>query len=280
MRQENHKHIAILLTVHNRKAITLNCLKLLSEQKIEKDFQIDVFLVDDGSTDGTAEAIKLQFPKVHIIKGDGNLFWNRGMILAWNEAAKIKPDFYLWLNDDTFLFENSLEVLLVASFEKENQAIIAATTISEITKLITYGGRSEQGRLIEPNGSLQECHHFNGNIVLIPKSVFEKVGFLDPVFHHAMGDFDYGMRAKIKGVKIFLASEIIGYCETHGVFAKWCQVETPFRERIKMLYNSSCDSNPYQQFVFEKRHFRILKASFHWLTIHIRVAFPAIWKLK
>lgn len=269
--------IGVLITCHNRKAKTLKCLEyLLSQNK----FQVDVFLVDDGSTDGTSDAIRRQFPQVHILKGDGNLFWNRGMILAWKEAAKINYDFYLWLNDDTFLFENSLEILLASSIEKENQAVIVGTTISEFTKLITYGGRDENGRLIEPNNELQACHHFNGNVVLIPKNVFEKIGFLDSVFHHAMGDFDYGMRAKEKGIQMFIASEIIGYCETHGVFAKWCQVETPFRKRVKMLYNSSCDSNPYQQFVFEKRHFGILKAAFHFLTIHLRVAFPAIWKLK
>lgn len=272
--------LAVLITCHNRKEKTINCLKLLFDQKIGKDFQIHIFLVDDGSTDGTTEAVNLQFPKVNIIKGDGNLFWNRGMNLAWKEAAKTNPDYYLWLNDDTFLFENCLDSLLESSNEKKNKAIIVGTTISENTKLISYGGRNENGRLIEPNKNLQECHHFNGNVVLVPKSVFEKVGILDPIFHHAMGDFDYGMRAKKKGIKIFLASEILGCCETHGVFAKWCQVETPFRERIKILYKSSCDSNPYQQFVFEKRHFGTLKASFHWLTIHIRVAFPAIWRLK
>ena len=46
------------------------------------------------------EAVGKMFPQVHIIKGDGNLFWNRGMYMAWQAAIKEKDyDFYLWLND-------------------------------------------------------------------------------------------------------------------------------------------------------------------------------------
>lgn len=76
--------IAALLTCFNRKEKTLQCLKSL--------FQVlpgcIVFLVDDASTDGTSDAVKQLFPEVHIIRGDGNLFWSRGMFTAWKEAVK------------------------------------------------------------------------------------------------------------------------------------------------------------------------------------------------
>lgn len=268
---------AVLITCHNRKEKTVKCLDLLFKQKNEREFLIDVFLVDDGSTDGTSDAIKIQFPKVHIIKGDGNLFWNRGMNLAWKEASKMNPDYYLWLNDDTFLFENGINSLLKSSFEKENQAIIVGSTISEISKIITYGGRYDNGQIIEPNDSLQDCFHFNGNLVLIPKKVFEKVGFLDPIFHHAVGDFDYGMRARKKGVQLFISPEFNGFCEGHENFSKWCRVETPLIQRLKTLYSSTCECNPKQFFIFEKRHYGLIQAMKHLITIHIRAFLPKLW---
>ena len=102
--------IAVLLTCHNRKKKTLQCLNALNIQEgLEVDYNIEVFLVDDGSFDGTAEAIVACFPNVHIIQGNGNLYWNQGMRLAWDTAAKTKDyDFYLWLNDDTILDKDAI----------------------------------------------------------------------------------------------------------------------------------------------------------------------------
>ena len=85
------KTIAVLLTCHNRKDKTLLCLKALYDQEgLNSDYLIEVFLVDDASTDGTAAAIKDKFPLVNIIQGNGYLFWNQGMRLAWKTATKTK----------------------------------------------------------------------------------------------------------------------------------------------------------------------------------------------
>ena len=83
----------------------------LYKQVLPNYLRLDIYLTDDGCTDGTPEAIKRQFPKVHIIKGDGNLFWNRGMYRAWEEAAKQDYNFYLWLNDDSYLVDGALFTL-------------------------------------------------------------------------------------------------------------------------------------------------------------------------
>ncbi len=96
--------IAVLLTCHNRRDKTIQCVTALYEQAgLEESYSIDVFLVDDASNDGTGEAVKNEFPQVYIIQGNGNLYWNRGMHLAWETAADAQDfDCYLWLNDDTF----------------------------------------------------------------------------------------------------------------------------------------------------------------------------------
>jgi GT2 family glycosyltransferase len=181
------KTIAVLLTVFNRKEKTLTCLQNLLLQVLPKDFVLDVFLVNDGCTDGTPEAVKAQFPSVNIINSNGNLFWNRGMHLAWQTAAKTKDyDFYLWLNDDTMLNENALIVLLQTSLQKEHQSIIVGSTSAlDGNEEVTYGGRRNKTGLITPTNEPIECDYFNGNIVLIPNKVYATVGVNDPVFHHA-----------------------------------------------------------------------------------------------
>ena len=79
--------IAILLTCHNRKPLTDRCLNSIFNN-IPKRAIIDVYLVDDGCTDGTSEMIRIKYPAVKLLHGDGNLFWNRGMHRAFSEAVK------------------------------------------------------------------------------------------------------------------------------------------------------------------------------------------------
>jgi GT2 family glycosyltransferase len=196
--------IAVLITCHNRKEKTLSCLQALFNQKdLGKEFILDVFLVDDGSTDGTSELITTQFPEVNIIQGTGNLYWNRGMHLAWQTAADTKDfDYYLWLNDDTFLVENAFEVLLK---EKFPHAIVCGSTKSKVNNIATYGVYVTKPKtLLIPNGKFKEGDYCNGNCVLIPRSIFNKIGNLDPFFQHALGDFDYSLRARKKEYNIIL----------------------------------------------------------------------------
>ena len=126
-----HQTIAVLLTVFNRKTKTLECLEHLYKQIPLEGYKVDVYLTDDGCTDGTPKAVKELFPDVNIIQGNGNLFWNRGMYVAWEAATQIKDyDFYLWLNDDTYLYPESLEYMLNSCTKLGNHCIIVGATCS------------------------------------------------------------------------------------------------------------------------------------------------------
>ena len=117
--------IAVLMTCHNRKTKTLQCLRSLFEQDdLNKTYSIKVFLVDDGSTDGTAKAVTTNFPMITLIKGNGELYWNRGMYTAWANATLVKPDCFLWLNDDSALYTDGLKNMLAAAMLTNYQAII------------------------------------------------------------------------------------------------------------------------------------------------------------
>ncbi len=271
--------IAVILTCFNRKAKTLQCLDHLYKQSgIGTQFKFDVYLVDDGSTDGTAEAVNKAFREVNIIQGNGNLYWNGGMHLAWKTAVAAKHhDFYLWINDDTFIFPNATQEVLECYAAAGQEAIICGSTCTEKTKEFSYGGRTKQDKIILPNGQLQECYIMNGNFVLISDKITKSVGIIDPIFPHAMGDHDYGLRAIKKGFKIFVTGDYIGYCELHDKIANWCNPAVPLKKRIKALY-SPLGNHPNQFFIYENRHYGFFRAAFHYLTIHLRVIIPSLWK--
>ena len=208
------KTIAVLLTVFNRKEKTIQCLKRLYNILPLEGYLVDVSLTDDGCTDGTPEAVAEQFPQVNIIHAKGDLFWNRGMWTAWDTAAKTTDyDFYLWLNDDTFVYDNMLKVLTDSAVETNEKTIIVGATESTDHSVITYGGRLQNGSIPKPDGDLTKVDYFNGNIVLIPRAAYKVLGNLDHYFTHSKGDFDYGMRAKKAGIAMYQCGMVLGECD-------------------------------------------------------------------
>lgn len=268
--------LAVLLTVFNRKAETLECLGKLYAQLPMEQFQTRVYLTDDGCTDGTPEAVKVQFPEVHLIHGNGSLFWNRGMYTAWKEAARQDCDFYLWLNDDTFLYPDALVTLLGTSVSLHHQAIVVGATRSSDHRAVTYGGRTADGKIPDPLAGRAEVRYFNGNVVLIPKAVYHVLGNLDPYFTHSKGDFDYGMRAGKAGIRMVQAEGYVGECDLHPHLDKWCDPAVPFRKRWQWLHRPN-GMPPRETFHLEKRHYGLREASFHYCTIYLRCLFPSVW---
>lgn len=271
------KYIAVLLTVFNRKESTIRCLEGVYTQIIPEDFAIDIYMTDDGCTDGTPESIRANFPNVNIIQGNGKLYWNRGMWKAWQAAIKTRNyDYYLWLNDDTFTYSHMIKSLLNVATKKNNKAIIIGPTIDANGKNIhTYGGRKGKN-LVPLNGNLQECDTFNGNIVLIPKYVYEKIGCNDPYFHHSLGDLDYGLRARKIGINIYQLGIPIGECDRHNHIMKWCDPQIPITKRWKILH-SPTGYPPREIWHFNKRHYGFVKAIYYIFTTYVRCLFPNIW---
>lgn len=274
------KNISVLITCHNRKDKTLHSLQNLYLSTLPNNLSFDVYLVDDGSSDRTSEAVKKHFPKVIIIQGNGHLFWNRGMHLAWTTAiSKQAYDYYLWLNDDTFIFKDAIEELIRCSEKTMGKAVICGILCSENdSTIITYGGKNIKGKKLIPNGELQKVELLNGNVVLIPKYVFNLLGILDPIFPHAIGDYEYGLRALKNCISIFTTTKVLGTCENHLRLPNWCMPDISLINRIKNLYSPLGSAHPYYYFIFERRHFGYFIAIKHYFSIHIRMLFPSLWK--
>ena len=244
--------IAVLITCHNRKETTLKCLEQLYSIKEA----VDVFCVDDNSSDGTAGAIKKQFPSVRLIIGDGNLFWCRGMRKAWVAAREYKDyDFYIWLNDDMELYPNAFDEILECSALYHDKAIVSGLVQESSSLKVIYGGYDKHQRLIEANGKNNAIHHLNGNFVIVPKYVFDKLGYFDEVYHHDIGDVDYGLMALSASIPVVSTRCYIG--KTDGVLKSSSlrirKSGVGIVERFKKL-NSPLGAPPHIHFHFIKKH--------------------------
>lgn len=270
------KRIAVLMTVHNRRETTLLCLQLLYQQQYDtSQFSVEVFMTNDGCTDGTDVAVQEKFPDVHIIQGDGNLYWNRGMIAAWSEAAKEDFDYYLWLNDDTLLYCNAICELLSCSVRHNDSGIAVGSVCEHGNKSkITYGGCSYKGVLIQDVSHEQTCELMNGNLVLIPRHVFGMLGKNNPIYHHALGDFDYARRAAQNSIKIYVAQGVLGECDRRAPL--WNNPQHSVTVRFKVYWKVT-GANPKDVFVYNRLYFGLAKACIYFCTSFVHMLFPNLY---
>jgi GT2 family glycosyltransferase len=277
--------IAILLTCHNRREKTLACLNALYTCQVPENYELDVYLVDDGSTDGTLEFVNRNYPLVNIIKGNGNLFWAGGMRLAWREALKQKFDGFLLLNDDTILHLNAIEQLIEVhnySLEKNKKGGIYIGSVKDPdSEEYSYGGHklmnnlSGNSKIVKPSQQkIQECDFANGNILFVSQNVVESIGILSDKFTHFLADYDYTLTAKKNGFPVLVCSSYCGTCENDHD-KNWLSAEYSLSERIKYLKNPKYLAyNEYLYYI--KRHF-----PYYWpiafLKLWSKTLLPSIW---
>lgn len=243
---------AVLITVHNRKALTLKCLDSLKETVAPHSGQVavKVFLTDDGCTDGTAEALRERnYPfELEILPGDGNLFWNGGMINSWKAAlAEGGWDGYIWLNDDTVILPEFWEDLAAAdAYSLETygkRGIYVGSTKDLVTGKFTYGGFVYtnrfllKDRMLTPDGSFQVCEAGHGNITYVSSEVVDKMGIFCPKYRHGGTDHDYTYLAHKAGFPLLVMPHYAGGCENDHLGKPRKHVQGNLRQRLKLFWS-------------------------------------------
>jgi GT2 family glycosyltransferase len=210
--------ITAILTSHDRRQYTLRCLDSLFGQ-VRSCVDLDAVLADDGSRDGTAEAVRARFPRVRIVVGDGSLFWAAGMALAEREARRSRPNYLLWLNDDVTLEPTALSHLLQVSRSVTNPLhVIGGPVYDPVRGTTSYGGVRRRDwhplrfELVSPTGAAVDVDTIHGNVVLVPMRTADALGSIDGAFEHAYADFDYGLRLRQHGGTVVLAPDHVGTC--------------------------------------------------------------------
>lgn len=282
--------IAVLLTCHNRKTKTINCLdSLYKALKLSvNEVKCDVFLVDDGSTDGTAEAVAANFPEVNVITGSGQLYWAGGMRLAWETAInENKPyDFYLLLNDDVVLNEDFLKILLdthAYCLKHYNRAgIYVSSTIDKGSAKISYGGvlvKSQGIRSksisINPGDVPVPCSMTNANILLVSCEVVAQIGILDANYTHQFADYDYSFLASRMGIPVLVCPGVGGSCvNDHG--KSWLAPGSSLKDRINYLY-SPLGLAYKEQLYYIRKNFKY-QFPYYFTMLWMKTLFPVIWE--
>jgi len=261
------KKIAVLLTCFNRKQKTISALThLYTAKKAHTDIELSVYLTDDGSTDGTGDAVRSAFPEIKVLEGNGDLFWAGGMRNSWKEATHGTYDAFLLLNDDTNVYPNLFDQLLITHQEciksYGSSGIYIGSTKEPETNAYTYGGAVFLNRFLfkykflHPSGSVQPCELGNANIMLVTNDVVNEIGLLSEGYRHGVADYDYTLKALNKKLPILIAPEYCGTCSHDHTDVYESFPKKTFKERLKILKHP-LGLDFHSNLLLMRRHFPI-----------------------
>lgn len=216
--------IDVVMASHNRRPLTLACLDSLFSQSAGTFGIGQVILVDDASTDGTRVAVEQAFgSRVRCIIGTGNDYWAGGMRRG---IALCRAPYVLLLNDDVQLRPNAIDRLVRTADSVGGPAApvgISGVVVTPSGRF--YGGLHRTSRLnplrLEPLGPAavsRSIDSVNGNLLLVSRSALEATGGLDRTFRHKFADYDWGLRARSRGVQLFQAPGAHGNCAEGPVY--------------------------------------------------------------
>ena len=248
--------VRVIMTTYNRRKVTLACLAALDACDLPTGYLLDITLVDASSPDGTAAAVRSQFPEVNIIAAPATTFWAQGMRRGWEASQQSTHQFVLWLNDDVVLDVDALSRLLDESAKASHNAVVALAVRDPQDGSVSYAGfvyGSGTNRLnmprVLPAAEARPIDAFSGNVVLIPSVVDRALGGFPEGYVHGLADYAYGLAAREAGVPVLLAPGAYGACARNSPSGTWQDKSLPAHVRYQRLRSpKGLSFRPWVQF--------------------------------
>ncbi len=243
--------IYVVIPIYNRLAATLECLACLARQTL-KDYQI--IIIDDGSTDGSAETIRAKYPLATILKGDGNLWWTGAMHLGISHVLKQaqEADFVLSLNNDVTFKPDYLEILVQTS-RQHNYALVGSLCLDNADQqtILDSGIKMTWPKYIysqikfDPGKKeIETIDTISGRGVLIPIKVIKKIGnFAKDLLPHYGADYEYGFRAKAAGCPLVVSYQAVVYLKKDLTGFRPTQKVLSYQDYWRKMFNIKSPSN-------------------------------------
>lgn len=111
------RKVLVIVVTHNGMHWLERCLSSVAK--------VDVYVLDNDSTDGSANFVQSRFPKMHLVRSADNLGFTGGNNLGFQYALERGYDYVYLLNQDAWLEEGALETLLAAAESHPDYAVLS-----------------------------------------------------------------------------------------------------------------------------------------------------------
>lgn len=260
-------NVTAVIPIHNGREETLLFLESMTRVSYPA---LEIVVVDDGSTDGSAEAIADRFPQVRIIKGDGTLWWAGATNLGVRDALVYGAEFILTINNDNLVSPGFLEPLIDTALANPRSLVSSKMfDCDDRTYLCSFGGKIDWflGEIRDYTNRRDrcdfdkpmDCDWLHGSSTIIPAAAFRELGLFDrencPQYH---GDVEFSLRAKMSGFRLIVEPRSVVHhrtrisagtrsLNTDTISSLVKNISSPFYFKANhKVYRDYCPYRPFQ----------------------------------
>ncbi len=219
-RAQESKNVVAVVLAWNHLHDTIECLASLVKTEYEN---FHIILVDNGSSDGTSEKSKAQYPTIEIVRIEENIGIARGYNRGIKAALLRGAQYVIILNNDTIVDPNMVAELVNAISNNPSAAMVMPKILlhdTEESRLWCAGAKWQnfppRVKLIGANVSdgppYDRFHYLEyapSCCLLMTKESLSEVGLFDPAYYFYFDDWDLSERFRKHGYKILFAPNAV-----------------------------------------------------------------------
>lgn len=271
----------ILLPVHNRRGVTLRFVEALARQTW-KPFRL--VLIDDGSTDGTADAVCAVLPDTVVVKGAGDWWWagslDQGCRLLERSGVR-DDDVVLMINDDLTLANDFLSHAMAEMHTVADTLLLARQVDVATGREIGFGGGvyADTNRLrFAETGQPERVNCLPTRGLFLRWRDYKAAGGFRPErLPHYLSDYEFTHRAWRKGLKLKVAAHAsVGVQLDQSGESVATVLRLPRGERFRMIFSRRFKDNPVTWSAFARLTASPWRRPFLWGKIWVHFLILAV----
>lgn len=213
--------IYAIVVVYN--GLYKNWIKKCFDSLLQSSIPINIIAVDNVSTDGSIKYIKDNYPSVYLIENKKNLGFGKANNIGIQEAIKKNAEYFFLLNQDAWVEDTTIEVLIKNSIENPEYGILSPLHLNGDGSLIDegffecinpYKSRILYSSLCIKNITKSKIFDFDfipAACWLLPRKTIDLVGGFSPTFYHYAEDDNYVHRLHFHCFKVGLVPYVVIY---------------------------------------------------------------------
>ncbi|MFH1833045.1 MAG: glycosyltransferase family 2 protein [Candidatus Levyibacteriota bacterium] len=221
--------LSIIIVSYNTKSFLKNCISSAFNQR-PKGLNMEVIVVDNGSTDGSVQLLENEFPNIKLIKNKENFGFSKANNIG---VKKAEGRYLLFLNSDTVIYEKVFETMV--KFMDEHKDAGAATCkvilpsgllddashrgfptpwnsfshFSNLSKIFPktkiFGGYNLSWMNLEKTHQIDACC---GAFIIVRRKAGDEIEWWDEDYFWYGEDLDFCYKLKEKGWKVYFVPQV------------------------------------------------------------------------
>lgn len=215
--------VLVVIVTYNAMQWAERCFSSIFSSSIP----LDVYVVDNGSTDGSQNYIKSCYPNIHFYQSEINLGFGRANNIGMQYALDNNYDYVYLLNQDAWVMPDTVEKLIDIHKENPGYGILSPFQLQANMQHLDANFASWVCSWEANKFLLDDLYFCNRKTIysvpmvmaahwLISKSCLHKVGGFSPTFPHYGEDVNYANRAKYHAFKVGIVPEVIAIHDREG----------------------------------------------------------------